>query len=526
MSSASLASRDEASGTPSALLTNADAPRSGARRVAQNLVVLSGGQLVTWLITLAWTLVVPRALGPAGLGLLVLYLSTGALMTTVAGMGLKALLVREIAADPSRGPRLIGASLYLRTFMIVPAIVVTVAYIMAGSFRGEQAVVVVLAFVATVVNLYTDPLQAAFQAIERMEYLAIGDVLVKTVSTVGAIGLILIGFHALAIVVLSLLIGWMLLVSYVVFIRRHMRIDLAFDWSAVKRMFRDSLSFWAFAMSMTVYLWVDAMLLAMLAPAAQLGIYGAPTRLVATLMFVPTIVLMVWLPRLSSAHRWSPESLKAAAQTPLDLVIVLGTPVAVGAILVARPLIHFLYGDGFGASVAVFTVLALTIVPVYINTAIANILIASRRQLTWTVVMGSAGVINAVANVILIRQFQERSQSGALGAAWALVITEAAIMITGLLMIRGVIGRHTLVRFAKTIAATGAMAVFVNAVHGLGLLTQVATGIVTFTAFALLLKILTEPEWRQVTEMLTRVARRSGLPARFQRWRAPAGRLG
>jgi O-antigen/teichoic acid export membrane protein len=482
--------------------------------------------VVTWLITLVWTLVVPRALGPAGLGLLVLYLSTGAVMTTVAGMGTKALLVREIAADPSSGPRLLGASLYLRTFMIAPALVVTLAYILAGSFHGETAVVLVLAFVATVVNLYTDPFQAAFQAIERMEYLAVGDVLVKTVATAGAIGLVLIGFHALAIVALTLLIGWMLLVSYGVFIRRHMRIDLTFEWSAVARLLRDSFSFWAFAMSMTVYLWVDAMLLAMLAPADQLGFYGAPTRLVGTLMFVPTIVLMVWLPRLSSAHRWSFASLKSAAQTPLDLVLVLGMPVAVGAILVARPLIHFLYGNGFGPSIAVFSVLALTIVPVYVNTAIANILIASRRQLAWTVVMAGAGAINAAANVILIRQFQERTHNGALGAAWALVITEVAIMITGLVLIRGVIGRHTLFRFGKTLVATGAMAAFVNAVQGLGLGVQVATGVLTFTAFALFLRILTEPEWQEVTALLTRVARRSGLVARFQRWRAPAGRLG
>src|ERR1700687_6074414 len=160
MRSVSEAPRPDLSGVPPALLTNADAPPSGPRRVIQNLVILSGGQAVTWLITLVWTLIVPRALGPAGLGLLVLYLSTGAVITTVAGMGTKALLVREIAADPSRGPRLIGASLYLRTFMIGPALLVTLAYILAGSFRGEEAVVVVLAFIATVVNLYTDPFQA------------------------------------------------------------------------------------------------------------------------------------------------------------------------------------------------------------------------------------------------------------------------------------------------------------------------------------------------------------------------------
>jgi O-antigen/teichoic acid export membrane protein len=511
---------------PPALVANGHEQRSGSRRLAQNLLMLSGGQVVTWLITLVWTLVVPRALGPVGLGLLVLYLSTGGVMTTIAGMGTKTLLVREIAADSSSGPRLIGASLYMRTFMIGPVLLVTLAYIVAGSFHGEEAVVVILAFVATVVNLYTDPFQAAFQAIERMEYLAVGDVLVKTVGTVGAIALVLIGYHALAIVILTLLIGWMLLMSYGVLIRRYVRVDLHFDWSMITRLFRDSLTFWAFTMSMTIYLWVDSILLAMLAPADQLGFYGAPTRLVATLMFVPTIVWTVWLPRLSSAHRWSPASLKSAAQTPLDIVILLGAPVAVGALLVAKPLIHFLYGGGFGPSAAVFTVLALTIVPVYVNTAVGYILIASRRQLTWTVVMACAGVINAVANLILIRQFQERSQNGALGAAAALVITEVAIMVAGLVLIRGVISRHTLVRFAKTLAATGGMAACVAAVHGLGLLLQVATGMVTFTAFALLLRVATEPERQEASALLSRMARGWGLLARFQRWRAPVGRLG
>jgi O-antigen/teichoic acid export membrane protein len=306
-----------------------------------------------------------------------------------------------------------------------------------------------------------------------------------------------------------------------------MRIDLHFDWPAIVRLFRESLSFWAFAVSMTIYLWVDAVLLAMLAPAAQLGFYGAPTRLIGTLMFVPTIVFTVWLPRLSSAHRWSPGSLRSAAQTPLDLVIVLGAPVAVGAILVARPLIHFLYGNGFEQSVIVFTVLALTIVPVYVNTAISNILIASRRQLTWTVVMGCAGVINAAANVVLIQQFQERTQNGALGAAWALVITEVAVMLTGLVLVRNVIGRQTLVRFAKTVVATGAMAAVVASVHGFGLLPQVASGVVTFFALALVLGIPTQAEWQEAAAMLTGVlARAAEVLARLQRWWSPVARLG
>src|SRR6185437_10765750 len=40
-------------------------------RIARNLGALAGGQLVTWTMTLMWTLIVPRALGPVGLGIVV-----------------------------------------------------------------------------------------------------------------------------------------------------------------------------------------------------------------------------------------------------------------------------------------------------------------------------------------------------------------------------------------------------------------------------------------------------------------------
>jgi len=102
-------------------------------------------------------------------------------------------------------------------------------------------------------------------------------------------------------------------------------------------------------------------------------------------------------------------------------------------------------------------------------------------------------------------------------------------MVAGLVLIRGVISRPTLVRFAKTVAATAAMAACVSAVHGLGLLVQVATGMVTFTAFALLLRIATEPEWQEVSELLRRAAwlpdfsgggrRQDGSAERAQAWR-------
>ena len=44
---------------------------SERRGVGANISALAGGQVVTWSMSLAWTLVVSRLLGPAGMGLLV-----------------------------------------------------------------------------------------------------------------------------------------------------------------------------------------------------------------------------------------------------------------------------------------------------------------------------------------------------------------------------------------------------------------------------------------------------------------------
>src|SRR5436190_12929033 len=87
-------------------------PRSEPRaaeqpaRLARNVTALVGGQLVTWTMTLLWTLVVPRLLGPAGLGMVVSAMSVSGVLAIVLGLGTRNYLVREIVIDRLAAPRL------------------------------------------------------------------------------------------------------------------------------------------------------------------------------------------------------------------------------------------------------------------------------------------------------------------------------------------------------------------------------------------------------------------------------------
>ena len=67
------------------------------RPVGRNVTVMAFGQLITWTMTLLWTLVVPRSLGPNGLGTIMAAWSITGIFGVVLGLGTRNYLVRESA---------------------------------------------------------------------------------------------------------------------------------------------------------------------------------------------------------------------------------------------------------------------------------------------------------------------------------------------------------------------------------------------------------------------------------------------
>ena len=64
----------------------------------RNVTVLASAQLITWTMTLLWTLVVPRALGPSGLGTIMAAWSITGILGVVLGLGTRNYLVREASS--------------------------------------------------------------------------------------------------------------------------------------------------------------------------------------------------------------------------------------------------------------------------------------------------------------------------------------------------------------------------------------------------------------------------------------------
>lgn len=484
-------------------------PGHGSRAVlARNISLLAGSQLVTWCLTLAWTVIVPRRLGAGQVGVYTLGQASTGVLLAVVGLGLRPFLVREIAADRSRASHLIGTAIVLRACLTVPALAATLLVIRLGHFSGDEGLAVFLGWTMCVSYVASEPILAGFQAIERMRYLAYAAIITKTAVTVGTIALVMFGVRADGLLLAGLVIVTASTGLTLIWAHGHFRIDWRVTPRDLWRLLVECLPYSSMAAFFTFYLWIDSLMLGMMTPSTVLGWYGLPTRLFGSLMIVPVVLSTAWLPRLVRAHQADSQSLLRRARPAIELVLILSLPVCVGTILVAGRLVRALYGNGFSGSVPVLILLALCLPPMYLNVMANQVMIASRRQWVWTRVMVVACVVNPVANFFLIPYFQRTRGNGAIGASLAMILTEVVLAAIGVFLVRRVFVPGSAIRLLKGSAATAGMAAAVVLSLRAGLLAGIGAGVVSFPLLVIAFRVLAPEEREMVRAGLLRVRRR------------------
>lgn len=489
---------------------SSSAKARGTPRLVRNVLALFSGQLVTWTMTLAWTVVVPRVLGPAGLGLVVSAMSVSGVLGIVLGLGTRNYLVREIVIDRPATPALVGTALVLR-LAIAPLVgAAAVVYAQLAHYGSEASIVLYLVAASTVMTLIAEPMQAAFQGIERMKYLAYSDIINKSAQSMIGIALALLGLGAIGISADMAAIAVVVIVINLWWTRPFFRIDFRVTSARMLAMVKESIAYWAFGVFGMVYMWIDAIMLSLMTRQEVVGWYGAPTRIFQTLMFLPVLLSTAFLPRLVGAFQEGPAQLLNAARTPLELITVLSAPIAAGTAIVARPMFHYLFGAAYARAVPVMVILAPCIPSIYLNIILAQVLLAAKRQLTWTWVMAGAAVVNPLFNLVLIPATEHRYGNGAIGAAVSLLLTELLMTITGFVLVgRGVFERNAVRRCLLAVLASVDMWAASYLTRSLGTAASLAAGGATLIASAFMLRLVTTQELALARAALARLRARS-----------------
>jgi O-antigen/teichoic acid export membrane protein len=485
----------------------------------RNVFALGGAQLITWSITLLWTFIVPRHLGAAGWGLLVTGSSIGGILGVLMGQGTGNYLVRQFVRDPDRAPSMLGTSLMLRLALLVPGAALLVLYLKLAGFKGQENLIIIIASAVVAFALLAEPFDSVFQAVERMEFLAGGDVADKVLQSTLAIGLVLLGFGVTHVAVSALCVAAFVFVLKGAWARKFYRPELRTSLPKARRLARESLPYWTMSLFLTFYVWIDAAMLSVMAPARVVGWYGVPTRLFGTFQFAGNMLATLWLPRLILAHEGAHEQslehrgdrFKRVAGIPLGQAVLLSLPLAAGGAVVAGPLIRTLFGPDFAGAVPAMAILALCLIPLYLNIMAYTVLVAQGRQVVWTRIIIGASIVNPLLNLGAIHFFQTRYGNGATGAALSLLATEVLISAVSLrVATRGILVRQNVLQLLRCLLATAVMAICVYMARSLGLIPQGLIGVVVFGVLAVALRVPSAEDMATARAIIRRRLRRSG----------------
>jgi O-antigen/teichoic acid export membrane protein len=160
------------------------------------------------------------------------------------------------------------------------------------------------------------------------------------------------------------------------------------------------------------------------------GAYRAAGQLVEVVKQLPFLLMTATFPQLARAFHDSRAELARVERTIGGLLI--GSGVLAGVVLAAAadPIVALLFGPDFVRAVPALRIMALAVPLLYVNCGVLHFFVARDRGVLNMKLAAAMVAINAAANLALDHRL------GALGAATATVVTEAALLACCLYALR------------------------------------------------------------------------------------------
>lgn len=445
-----------------------------SRPVARNLAVVFSGRAVALVLQFLAFAVAAAYLEPALLGIYTFAIALTALFRLLPAFSFDPIVTRELAQQPEQEPELVPNAAYLRLALSVVAYAALAATLVLGGYdnvRTEAGLIAGLALPMIALDTFRNSLGVRL----RLGWTSIADVLEATFTLGGAIVIAATGagvFAFLWLYVAAKALNGVVLLGAVARMAD-------FDWKPKVGNWRGLLVAAAplalATMLIALYFRIDMVVLARLKPAADVGQYGAAYRFLDALLLVPALVMSVLQPVIARSAVGDRSRLQRRYWRATQLMAVAGIGIAVLGVMTGPRALPALPGfedyDGAGRALAVLSVAAALS---FIGAVVQTTLIATHRQRQLLYVAGAALLVNIALNAALIPPYSY------MGAAWATVITEVAVLVFSLwaayplhlgLPVRGL---------GRALAAGAILAAVLAATHALPPLVQVAVGVLAY----------------------------------------------
>lgn len=470
-----------------------------AKSILINSATVVIGKLMTNFITAGAMIYVARCFGKESYGKISIALAYLFMFQVISQFGIDSIFVRQISREPEQRDKWFANALACKTFFACIALLLSWGVLTFVSYSTEIKMLIGIASISMLFS-FSSLIPGMFQSqLRTIHYIApdIGMSLLTSALTIGAALLKL----PIAVIVAIQTLG-IIPVTAVYLYNAHRYLGVRFissvDVTSIRYLVKESFPLFLSSVMLAVALRLDQIILFSVMNEKALGLYAAAVKIVEIPNFIPTNLLSVIYPVMSASYTVSHMEFNKLCDLAFKYMSILCLPLAFGIAVLSDRIIELIYGRDFSEAALPLSLLAVSIVFVFLGSLHSNILMASglQRYLAFFTLFGAC--LSGVFYVWLIPKF------GVTGAALATSISYSGLgMLPQFLMKQT---RSITVDYYKSILkalpATLMMSLFIYFFKDNNLFLLIVLSVVVYVISLLLTKTVNTAELRYFVSII------------------------
>jgi O-antigen/teichoic acid export membrane protein len=399
------------------------------RQVAHNTIVQFTGKVIGAILALVTLGLMLRYLGQEGFGQYTTVISFLSVFSILADLGLYLVVTREISKKGVDESKIVSNAFTIKLFASIIILTLTPLIAMFFPYSQQIKLGIIVGAVSFLFTLLNQVLVGVFQKYFSMSKVAIGEIIGRIFWLLGVFIVIKLDLGLLWLLAAITLANFANFVVVFIFAKAYVKIKLSFDFDLWKYLLKIAAPLAFSVIFNLIYFKVDTVLLSVMKPIKDVGIYGAPFKVLESLITFAAIFAGLLLPVLSKYYVEDIKKFSGIFIKGFDVLSIFVIPLIVGTIFYARQIMVFFGGGEFSESANVLRILIFAVGAIFFSHLFGNTAIACNQQkkLMWIYI--STALVSVILNLILIPKFTYY------GAAISVTISEILVALFSLFVV-------------------------------------------------------------------------------------------
>jgi len=398
--------------------------RKTYQTVLKNTFVLIGGRLFSRVIQFFLFIYAARVLGVTKFGIFSYAYALVNLIAVSMDLGISSYVIQQLSRNREKTRIFVGGGLIIKFFLIIAGLCLIMA--IGLIMQKDEETLIVLFILGSCMAFDSGGMifNSVFQAYEKMHYQVV--ILSCCNFIMSVIGFVfLYYFKNVALFCGAYAIGALMrfAASGYWYIRIYgypqWTLDIHFLLDLIAKGFPFALT----GIFVTIYYYIDSLILAAYCDNDIVGYYNASYRLLEAPLFIISALTTALFPAASRLYQQNKSELKGMISQAFQKAMGIGLSIAFVIAFLSDDLINLIYGVAYKPAASVLPVLIFGIAIIMPSTICGTTIRAIDKQAVSAKVTGCGALFNIVLNLILIPYYSF------MGAAWATLLTEVLVLI-------------------------------------------------------------------------------------------------